>query len=69
MARRKAGLLSDASTVVDQEFAQQLVERATQQGVKLTVPGGLLDSFIRANVSDKRLGSQLWRLRVDTDSR
>ena len=47
MARRKAGLMSDAATVVDQELAQQLVDRAKAQGVKLTGPGGLLGDLTK----------------------
>ena len=39
--------MSEASTVVDQELAQQLVERAKAQGVNLTGPGGLLGDLTK----------------------
>ena len=38
---------TSASSVVDPELAQQLVERAKAEGVKLTGPGGLLGDLTR----------------------
>ena len=41
--------MSDASSVsmIDQELAQQLVDRAKAEGVKLTGPGGLLGDLTK----------------------
>jgi putative transposase len=47
MARRKAGPVSEVASVVDEELAQQLVDRAKAEGVKLTGPGGLLGDLTR----------------------
>jgi len=47
MARRKVGAMSEATSVVDEELAQQLVDRAKAEGIKLTGPGGLLGDLTR----------------------
>jgi putative transposase len=46
MARRRVGPVSD-QTVADEELAQQLVDRARAEGVKLTGPGGLLGDLTK----------------------
>ena len=46
MARRRVGPVSDQA-IVDQELAQQLVDRAKAEGVKLTGPGGLLGDLTK----------------------
>ena len=47
MARRRVGPVSEAASVMDQELAQQLVDRAKAEGVKLTGPGGLLGDLTK----------------------
>ena len=49
MARWKVGPMSDASSVpmFDPELAQQLVDRAKAEGVKLTGLGGLLGDLTK----------------------
>ena len=39
--------MSEVSTAVDKELAQQLVDRANAQGIKLTGPGGLLGDLTK----------------------
>ena len=39
--------MSEASSVIDEELAQQLVDRAKAEGIKLTGPGGLLGDLTR----------------------
>ena len=39
--------MSEAASVMDQELAQQLVDRAKAEGVKLTGPGGLLGDLTK----------------------
>jgi putative transposase len=39
--------MSEATSVVDEELAQQLVDRAKAEGIKLTGPGGLLGDLTR----------------------
>jgi len=46
MARRRVGPVSD-QTIADEELAQQLVDRARAEGVKLTGPGGLLGDLTK----------------------
>ena len=46
MARRRVGPVSD-QTIADEELAQQLVDRARAEGVKLTGPGGLLGELTK----------------------
>ena len=46
MSRRRVGPVSDQA-IVDQELAQQLVDRAKAEGVKLTGPGGLLGDLTK----------------------
>ena len=47
MARRTVEPVSEPASVVDQELAQQLVDRAKADGVKLTGPGGLLGQLTK----------------------
>ena len=59
MARRKAGLMSDASTVVDQEFAQLLVERANEQSWQSMCDFNVTDRLGEISTPTlKRLGSR-----------
>ena len=46
MARRRVGPVS-VQTIADEELAQQLVDRARAEGVKLTGPGGLLGDLTK----------------------
>ena len=46
MAGRRVGPVSD-QTIADEELAQQLVDRARAEGVKLTGPGGLLGDLTK----------------------
>jgi len=46
MVRRRVGPVSD-QTIADEELAQQLVDRARAEGVKLTGPGGLLGDLTK----------------------
>ena len=39
--------MSDQASVMDQELARQLVDRAKAEGVKLTGPGGLLGDLTK----------------------